>query len=141
MRSLFVTLGLAACAALSVARPVAAQDARSLLHDDALRLSDERNAGLVLARLERERQGELGWSTGRSYLPEVAIETAARETGPSATMDRQRAIEAIGTLSYTSPYGQSVKLSASATGGLSSNLQGGRSVQLDVSQALLRGGF
>ncbi|MFT3768897.1 MAG: TolC family protein [Minicystis sp.] len=107
--------------------------------DAALRLAAERNAALMVSSLERARLGAAADAARRPYLPEITIETAAKDNGTGA--DKARAVETIGTLSYASPYGQTVSLSGAVTQSLITPSQTGRSLTIEVSQALLRGGF
>jgi outer membrane protein TolC len=140
MRSLLGWFGLCAISLLTLgARETRAEDARSLSHDDALRLAAERNATLLVSSLDRARLGAVADAARRPYLPEITVEAAARQTGKG--LATQGAIETIATLSYASPYGQSASLAASVTGGLTANRTGGQSLTLDVSQSLLRNGF
>jgi outer membrane protein TolC len=145
MRPLRTSLGVAlACSALLGGAPVAgAQEARSLSRDAALRLAAERNAALMVTGLERARFGAVADVARAQYTPKVFVETAARDNGSGATVAKaqQTAVEALGTASYQSPYGQTVTVNASITSGLSSNQDSGRSLTIEVSQALLRGGF
>jgi len=149
MRPYRTWLRLAFCAAtLGAAGPAAAEEAQSLSHDAALRLAAERNASLMVAGLERARVAAVAETARRPYVPQLAFETAARENTYSAAEVplfsvpagvAQRAVEAVGTLSYASPYGQTVAVAATVTAGL--NQASGRLLTVDVSQALLRGGF
>lgn len=138
MRSLLARLALAICAVLmSSARQAFADETRSLTHDAALRLAAERNLALLVKHLERERLGAVADAARRDYLPELAVEAAVHEP----VGQRQRAIETIATLTYASPYGQMLKAQATVISGISGNPQGERALTIDVSQALLRGGF
>lgn len=134
---------LLGAALLGVAGTAAAHDARSLSRDAALRLAAERNASLLVQSLERDRLGAVADTARSPYLPTLAVETAARANGPRVDGTDplvHRAIEAVGTLSYKSPYGQSVAVVGTVTAGVD-NQPSGRALALDVSQALLRGGF
>lgn len=138
MRSPSRWLVPALLALLSASR-AAADEARSLDHDSALRLAAERNAALLVASLERGRTAAAADAARRGYLPEVTIEAAAKESG-SADQKRS-AVETLATLSYASPYGQAVTVSAALTTGLAPARDTGRSLTIELSQALLRGGF
>ncbi|APR80263.1 outer membrane efflux protein [Minicystis rosea] len=121
------------------ARSAVADETRSLTRDAALRLAAERNAALMVSSLERARLDAVADTARRPYLPELTIESAARENAAGA--DKQRAIDTVGTLSYASPYGQSISVAGTLTTGLTGSQQNARSLTIEVSQALLRGGF
>jgi outer membrane protein TolC len=129
------------CAAGVFAATASAEGPRALTHDVALRLAAERNAGLLVAGLERARLDAVAETARAPYLPQLKIESAVRENGTGA--DRARAVENTGTLSYASPYGQTVALSGTLTSPLPSPVadqKPGKALTLDVSQALLRAG-
>lgn len=138
MRSGVRGLFLASAAALLLgARPAPADEPQALSHDAALRLAAERNALLLVASLERARQGAGADLARRDYVPELAVEAGARENG---TAQKQSTVETKGTLSYKSPYGTTVALSGAYTQGIAPVRDSGRALTIDLSQALLRGG-
>jgi outer membrane protein TolC len=152
MRSFSWWVSLAVCSvALAAAGTAAADEPRALGHDETLRLAAERNAGLLVASLERVRSSAAAEQARRPYLPEVAVQTAVRDTlvdayslpgaAPTAvgTVD-QRGVEAAATLTYGSPYGQKVNVSAGVLAPLGGGALAGRAVTIELSQALLRGG-
>jgi outer membrane protein TolC len=129
---------LAACAVAALAATASADEPRALTHDAALRLAAERNAGLLVAGLERARLDAVAETARAPYLPQLKVEAAARENGTAA--DRTRALETTGTLAYASPYGQTVTVAGTVTAPLSPEQKAGKALTIDVSQALLRAG-
>ncbi|MFO0758879.1 MAG: TolC family protein [Byssovorax sp.] len=114
-----------------------AGDARALGHDAALRLAAERNIAVLVASLERDRLGAVAEAARRPYLPELAVESAGRNTGG----ERNAAIEATAKLTYLSPYGQSLTATGSTSAGLAGNPENQSALSIELSQALLRGGY
>ncbi len=112
----------------------AADETRSLTRDAAPRLAAERNAALMVSNLERACLGAVADTARRPYLPEITIETAAKES--SAGADKQRSVDTVGTLSYASPYGQTVSVAGTLGANLTGSQQPARSLTIEVSQAL-----
>lgn len=138
MRPLISLVGLALAAALSAApRAALAGDVRALSHDAALRLAAERNLALLVSGLERARLDAVAASARRPYLPELSLETAGRNVAGA----KQGAVDATARLSYASPYGQSLSATATTTAGVAGNPESQSTLQIELTQALLRNGY
>ncbi len=138
MRPRIFLLGVALAAALvGGSRAASAGDVRPLSHDGALRLAAERNLSLLVSNMERARLGAAAEAARRPYLPELLVETAGRNLAG----DKQGAVDATARLSYTSPYGQSLTATATTTAGVAGNPEAQSALSIELSQALLRGGY
>jgi outer membrane protein len=138
MRALISLVGLAIVTVLLVgSRTAHAGDTRALGHDAALRLAAERNLSLLVSGLERERLRAVAEAARRPYLPELNLETAGRTTG----IDTNSAVEATARFVYVSPYGQSVNATAGTSVGVAGSAEAQSSLQIELSQAILRGGY
>ena len=135
MRWLRSLLAFSVCVAL--ARGGHAQDKGGLAHEEALRIAATRNLTLLVQSLARSSAEAEARMARRPYLPELAVEASVSDT-PG---EERRAIDLSPSLSYLSPYGTAVRMSATFTEGLAGNPAEGRDLTIELTQALLRGGF
>lgn len=129
--ALLTALGLAT--AVQAAAPVGTPITR----EEALRGAAAQNAGLLARSLDVARADAVATAAYGSYVPELRAEGTFHEV-PGQT---ERSLTIAPAIVYESPIGTQLTASGAVTEGLSGNPESSRTMRIELSQAILRGGL
>lgn len=106
-------------------------------HDATLRLAAARNLAILARSLEPKRADAAADAARRPFLPELSMEGALRQR----VGQERRALEWLPQVTWSLPTGTSLLAQGTVTEGLGPSPESRRTLFVELSQALLRGGL